>query len=286
EWVYLKLYAAPGQHEELLAGPMRELVEILHRHRLLDRWFFIRYADPEPHLRLRFHAKDPATIQPILALVLPWSAQLARRCQIQRVALDTYEREVERYGGPEAIDLLEQAFTVDSVLASDLLALQHAHRLMLDPRAVAVFTLDHFFAAWGYDRKQRLSWTYQASEKYAFSKEFRPERRLYCDLLAPHGQTDPDLAAQRALLLDLLCPHDTFLGALGAQVRQLAEADRLLVAETSLLSSLAHMHVNRLLGIDRTGESQIYAFWRHTLNSLERRPEQDHALDERGGTAR
>ncbi len=29
EWVYLKLYAAVGQHEELLAGPVRELIHVL-----------------------------------------------------------------------------------------------------------------------------------------------------------------------------------------------------------------------------------------------------------------
>lgn len=273
DWTYLKLYAAPGQHEELLAGPVREVIHLLQEHELLDRWFFIRYADPEPHLRLRFHAKEKSDIQSVLALALPWCAQLARRGQIQYYTLDTYEREVERYGGPEAIDLLEQAFTVDSVMVSDVLAFQYARRLTLDLTAIAVFTLDHFFASWGYDFRQRLEWTHQASEKYAFSKEFRPERKRYCTLLSPRGQLDLDYSEQRALLLDVLRPHETFLVALGAQVRQLAEKGALWVSEASLLSSLAHMHLNRLLGIDQAREIQVYAFWRHTLDSLERRPE-------------
>lgn len=286
EWVYLKLYAALSQHEELIAGPLREIVPVLQERELIDRWFFIRYTDPEPHLRLRFHAQGGQEIPAILALVLPWSDQLARRGQLQRIALDTYEREVERYGGPEAIDLLEQVFTMDSVLVSDLITFQHAHRLTLDPLAVAVFTLEHFFTAWGYTFRQRLEWTQQASEKYAWSSEFRPERKRYCDLLALSVQPDPDLAEQQALLLELTRPHNAFLGTLGRQVHQLAEAGILWVSETSLLSSLAHMHVNRLLGIDRTREQQVYAFWRHTLDSLARRPGQDHAPDERGDAAR
>lgn len=272
EWVYLKLYAAPGQHEELLAGPMRDIVRMLQEREQIDRWFFIRYADPEHHLRLRFHKKETVDVQSILVLVLPWSIQLARRGQIQRYTLDTYEREVERYGGPEAIDVLEQVFTVNSVLTSDLIAFQHARRLTLDPLAVAVFTLDHFFTAWGYDLQQRLTWTRQASEKYAFSKEFRPERKRYCNLLAPDGQIEAEFAEQRALLLDLARPHETLLGTLGDQVRELGSAGKLWVPEMSLLGSLAHMHHNRLLGIDRNREDQIYAFWRHTLDSLERRP--------------
>ena len=273
EWVYLKLYAALSQHEELLAGPMREMVRLLQEHELLDRWFFVRYADPEPHLRLRFHAREGSRAQDILVLVLPWSSQLARRGQIQRVALDTYEREVERYGGPEAIDLLEQVFMVDSVLISNIIAHQYARHLTLDPLAVAVLTLDHFFTALGYNVQQRLEWTHQASEKYAWSSEYRSERKRYCDLFSPWEELDPDLAEQRALLLDLVRPYEASLGEVGAQVHQLAEAERLWVSEKSLLWSLAHMHVNRLLGMDRNRENQVYAFWRHTLDSLQRRPD-------------
>lgn len=274
EWVYLKLYAALSRHEELLAGPLRDIVALLQEHELLDRWFFIRYADPEPHLRLRFHAKEGKDTLAILALVLPWSAQLARRGQFQQVALDTYEREVERYGGPDAIDLLEQAFTIDSALVCDLIAFQYAHRLTLDPLAVAVFTLEHCFASWGCTFQQRQEWTQLASEQYAFSKEYHAERKRYCDLLAPGDQLDVGLAEQRVLLLDLLRPYEPFLSKLGAQVHHLAETGQLWVSEMSLLGSLAHMHVNRLLGIDRNRENQVYAFWRHTLDSLARRPGQ------------
>lgn len=271
EWVYLKLYAAHSQHEELLAGSMREVVHMLQERELIDRWFFIRYADPEPHLRLRFHAKEAESIQLILAIALPWSLQLARRGQLQRYTLDTYEREVERYGGPVAIDLLERVFTVDSVMSSDILAFLHAHRLKLDPLAVTVFTLNHFFTLWGSDFQELLAWTRNASEKYAFSKEFRAERKWYCDLLAPQEQFDSTLTEQRTLLLELVRPHEALLARLGTQVRQLEKAGKLWVTETSLLGSLAHMHVNRLLGIDHAREKQVYAFWRHTLDSLERR---------------
>ena len=253
---------------------MRKIVRLLQERELIDRWFFIRYADPEPHLRLRFHAKEAEHIQAALAHSLSWSMQLARSGQIQRYMLDTYEREVERYGGLAAIDLLEQVFMVDSVITSNLIALRHARRLNFDPLAIAVFTLDHFFTLWGCDLQQRQAWTCNASEKEAFRNEFRAERKCYCDLFAPQGKVDLNLAEQRSLVLDLLRPHEGFLTVLSAQVHQLEEAGQLWVGEVSLLSSLAHMHLNRLLGIDRTREMKIYAFWRHTLDALARRPKQ------------
>jgi thiopeptide-type bacteriocin biosynthesis protein len=273
DWVYLKWYAALSQHEELLAGPLREVARLLQEQELIDRWFFIRYADPEPHLRLRFHVHSAVEASAILAHVLPWSAQLARRGQLRRVALDTYEREIERFGGPEAIDLLEQVFTVDSVLTSNVIATQYAHHLTLDPLAVAVFTLNSLFTALGCDDQQRLEWTRQASDKYAWSEAFRPQRKRYCDLLAPQGELGPDEASQRMLLLDLVRPSMASLGELSAQIHSLVEAEQLWVSEMSLLGSLAHLHVNRLLGIDRNRENQVYAFWRHTLDALQRRPD-------------
>ncbi len=273
-WTYLKLYAAPSQHEELLTGPVREVIGSLEEQGLIDRWFFLRYADPEPHLRLRFHAKNVDHIPAVLTLVCQWSTQIARSGHIQRYVLDTYEREVERYGGPEAIDLLEQVFMADSAMVINLLAARYAHHLTLDPLAIAVFTLDHFFTAWGWRRQQCLEWTHQVSEKYAWSKAFRPKRKHYCALLSPSKQLDSSLAEQYALLRELVRSQETYLGKVGSQVRQLEKLGKLWGSETSLLSSLAHMHLNRLLERGES-EAQVYAFWRHTLDSLERKPEED-----------
>lgn len=270
EWVFLKLYTALSQHERLLAGPLRELAQTLQKRELIDRWFFIRYADPEPHLRLRLHASEAINVQSLLAIALPWCVQLARHGKLQRYTLDTYEREVERYGGPDAIDLMEQVFSLDSEWVSDIFALRYSHRLKLDPLAVAVFTLDHFFRLWGYDLQKRLAWVQQKSEKYACSKEFHAERKRYCDLLVPNSQRDPDLAAQRALLIEAFRAQEVLLRQASTHVRQLVKEQKLWVSESSLLASLGHMHLNRLLGIERTKEMRAYAFWRHTLDSLSR----------------
>ncbi|HJT56316.1 MAG TPA: lantibiotic dehydratase [Ktedonobacteraceae bacterium] len=271
EWTYLKLYSALEEHERLLAGPVRELVQTLQEREMIDLWFFIRYADPQPHLRLRFHSREAVDAQALLATVLPWSLQLTRYGQIQRYMLDTYEREIERYGGPDAIDLLEQVFSLDSAMVTEILASRRDRRLTLDPLSIAIFTLDHFFASWGCDLRQRLEWTQQVSEKSACSKEFHSRRKHYSDLLAPGKQIDPQLTEQCLLLHDLIHPQEPFLNELGRRVHQLAEAQKLWVSETSLLSSLAHMHLNRLLNMHQISEEHVYAFWRHTLNSLVQR---------------
>src|SRR5581483_441899 len=54
-WNYVKLYCTLTQQEEIIAGSLHDVIQQLREQQLIDRWFFLRYADPQPHLRLRIH---------------------------------------------------------------------------------------------------------------------------------------------------------------------------------------------------------------------------------------
>jgi len=59
-----------------------------------SRWFFIRYADPDSHLRLRF-AGDPARLAGSLLPALERAlSPLIASGAIRKVMLDTYAREL------------------------------------------------------------------------------------------------------------------------------------------------------------------------------------------------
>lgn len=272
-WNYVKLYCTPAQQDEIIAGPLREIIHLLHEQQIIDCWFFLRYADPQPHLRLRVHSGTSEQIQPDLTLLLSWGRQLATQGLIQRFTLDTYEREVARYGGPIAISLLEEVFCIDSDLCSNLVAALYTHRLTLDPLLVAVVSLDRFLAAWGYDSTKRLQWLRLRVERYAFRKEFHAARQLYNVLLAPSWKKDinTELLAQRDLLAELLAPLKHQLPDLATQVRGLAQKNQLWVTEDELLASLTHLHKVRLWDLDHKKEEQVYAFWHHGLESIHQR---------------
>lgn len=79
-----------------------------------DQWFFIRYSDPDWHLRLRFHG-DPkrlqSTVVPLLQeTVMPLMADGQVRC----LQYDTYYREIDRYGGDASMLHAEKSFHIDS----------------------------------------------------------------------------------------------------------------------------------------------------------------------------
>jgi thiopeptide-type bacteriocin biosynthesis protein len=278
-WTYLKLYCAFKQHDACIAGPLREIVSTLQEQSLIDRWFFIRYADPEPHLRIRFHAANPQVSKFVLTAALAWGRQQVAAEMASRLSVDTYDREIERYGGPDAIDLLEQVFAIDSALTSNIIEAQYTRRLTLDSIAVAVYSLDQFFAAWGLDFQARLRRLEKRIHKNHSSEQFHTQRRLFSELLAPQSHiSDASLAAQRDLLHSLHAILHQQLQGPSTQLRLLASQGKLWQYEEALLDSLAHMHVNRLIGVGAEQESKIYAFWRHTLTALNSRSSRQNPL--------
>ena len=58
DWHYLKVYAGLATLDELITDSLGPLLLNLEREGIVNRWFFIRYADPEAHLRLRFTANS------------------------------------------------------------------------------------------------------------------------------------------------------------------------------------------------------------------------------------
>jgi thiopeptide-type bacteriocin biosynthesis protein len=114
EWAYFKWYCGETTAEHVLVR-VNELTGPLLQDRLVTQWFFIRYNDPWPHIRIRFKLPDTSTSQVVAdrvqAFVSPWLAEE----RIWKVAADTYEPERERYG-EATMELSEELFHHDSEL--------------------------------------------------------------------------------------------------------------------------------------------------------------------------
>ncbi|KJY27666.1 hypothetical protein VR45_34295, partial [Streptomyces sp. NRRL S-495] len=111
-WAYAKVYAQPDRHADLLAR-LPELMGVLGP---LPLWF-IRYQDPEPHLRLRVRHEDGAFAD-TARHVAAWAEGLVDAgLACGRVQWDTYRPETGRYGGGPLMRLAEWVFVADSAAA-------------------------------------------------------------------------------------------------------------------------------------------------------------------------
>ncbi|MFK0257578.1 lantibiotic dehydratase [Streptomyces sp. NPDC090445] len=274
EWTYLKLYCPMDGQDDLVAGALGELVEGLRSQGAVDRWFFLRYADPMPHLRIRFRASRPELSAPVLAACLDWANGLIGEGLAHDVAVVGYDREVERYGGPEAIDAVERVFQANSEVCAALVAARRHGDVELDSEVLCVLGMHALHRDWGVDPMELLPPPSERSIPEATRKHFRRVQRQLCDLLAP-WDAHPDLTARtsRDHLEGILSRQQETLAEVGRHVRGLASADRLVGNERQMLASLAHMHANRFLGLGQDRERLCLDLWVLAAEAIRRRPE-------------
>jgi thiopeptide-type bacteriocin biosynthesis protein len=112
EWCYLTLYANDREFRSEIAPKLLQFGEQATRDGLAASWFYVLYADPDPHVRFRLRSGgDDAAVR---ERAIAFAEELVRAGVVARYGLDTYERELERYGGAEGIVLCEQLFHRDS----------------------------------------------------------------------------------------------------------------------------------------------------------------------------
>ncbi len=98
EWLSYKLYMGTQTADTFIKTQLIPLINDLKNENCIDNWFFIRYADPDLHLRLRFHVPNTDKIGLITAKMYDNVEPLLNDRLIHKVQVDTYARELERYG--------------------------------------------------------------------------------------------------------------------------------------------------------------------------------------------
>ena len=106
----------------LLTTLIKTVAQQLLYDRQIEKWFFIRYEDPKFHLRVRFKVKDLTFIGAVINKFNAHAVTFLEEDMIWKIQLDTYHREVERYG-MYTMDASESIFFQDSEMIIDLLDL-------------------------------------------------------------------------------------------------------------------------------------------------------------------
>ncbi|WP_299211114.1 thiopeptide-type bacteriocin biosynthesis protein [uncultured Dokdonia sp.] len=114
EWFFFKIYLGPETSEVFLTEEFYNIVNHLLKNNIITEWFFIRYADPDYHLRIRLRLKKQEDIGVLIQKILPSIKLYVDHGLIWNYQIDTYKRELERYGS-NTIDFSEDIFYFDSM---------------------------------------------------------------------------------------------------------------------------------------------------------------------------
>jgi class I lanthipeptide synthase len=270
DWLFAKFYGPREREDELLTGPLADLCGMTEASGLASSWFFLRYADPEPHVRIRWHGDPELLLRQLLPHLSDVAQALVDAGALTRFALDTYERELDRYGGPDGLDVCERIFHADSQAVQPLLALPPASES--DLTELTVRSVDSLLAGLGLDPAARLAFylrqtssTEDEAARRRAGEDYRARKtRLRTLLGEPATDTGSDLVA------DILAARATVLADAAADLNRLAAGGRLWSPVGNLYPSLVHMHINRLAGsLDGPTETHLLHLLQRTRHGLQ-----------------
>jgi thiopeptide-type bacteriocin biosynthesis protein len=255
EWLSLHLYLPFSAHSDLLIREVSRLRDMLAATPEGSRFFFLRYADPAPHLRLRVRI-GPGQENEQAWTVLRWAAELGDRRMVGDIQLRSYRPEYERYGGYETFAVVQDIFCADSLAIVERLRRWPA----ATPDDLLLAAADFFDRAsglWGMDTAQQRVLAREQAGPLAGGPEFRRLGAAAWRQWQQHGG---------APLSDTTDSEHAVLALMG-RLGELTAGRSPRVA-TGVLVSLLHMHGNRL-GLPVGSEAAAYGVWRRVLDRAE-----------------
>ncbi|WP_433498548.1 lantibiotic dehydratase [Sphaerimonospora sp. CA-214678] len=238
----LKLYGHPDRQTSILT---RHLPPLLHELGDQAEWWFLRYHDPDPHLRLRL-TLPPDRFTPATAAIGAWSQRLRQAGLVAHVQWDTYFPETARFGGSAAMATAEAYFAADSATAlAQLTTGSQANGP--DLRALTAASMLDITLALITDAAEAMNWLV----KHARTDASPPARALYDQAVTLANPNDHrDLAAQPAgeHIVSCWARRRTALAA----YRRALEKNG--TPPSVLLPELLHLHHVRIAGTSQSGE--------------------------------
>jgi thiopeptide-type bacteriocin biosynthesis protein len=266
EWLYAKLYTGTGTADHVLRA-LRPVVDQALASGAAGSWFFVRYGDPDWHVRLRFHGSPARLAAEVLVSLHRAMAPLLADGRIWKVVLDTYMREVERYGGGVGIGLAERLFEADSRAALGIVELLDGDAGADERWRLALRGMDQLLDDLGLDIEQKRGVIGHARRglfaelgvgvptERALGAKFRKERASLEALLDRANDANSPLAPG----LLRLSERSERMRAVAAELAAAEKAGELSEPIVTLAQSYIHMLANRLLrGAAREQELVIY----------------------------
>ncbi|MFF3733417.1 lantibiotic dehydratase [Streptomyces sp. NPDC002476] len=104
------LYGDPRRQDTLLSQHLPGLLEQLGN----PQWWFIRFRDPDQHLRVRIALPDPGAFVQTARIVSVWANELRSAGLLADLRYPTSYREMGRWGSGTAWEAAEEVFRADS----------------------------------------------------------------------------------------------------------------------------------------------------------------------------
>ena len=166
EWLYFKIYTGTKTADFLLKYVYYPWIRELQDKTIVDQWFFIRYSDPDFHIRIRMHLIDSHNFTDVFQKFHKVSDSMVHQGLVWKIQCDTYEREIERYG-IDTIQMAERCFHIDSEAIVDLLIAMKPETIEEQLRwIISLLLIDSVLTSFSFNDQKRKEFFTELSESY------------------------------------------------------------------------------------------------------------------------
>ncbi|MBG6112000.1 thiopeptide-type bacteriocin biosynthesis protein [Flavobacterium sp. CG_9.10] len=245
EWLYYKIYTGVKTADLILLEKLYPVIVDLTAEKIIDQWFFIRYKDPDDHIRIRFNCKTPENTSNVIAKMYPVLNKLLVENSIWKIQTDTYQREIERYGENTMMDS-EFLFWQDSEMIINYLKIKSDFINDEIQLLFSCYAIDTFLNSFSLTNADKL--LLMDDLQLAFKKEFSADKVLKKEMDAHYRTLSRDIdlfitgkVQQHFVeLFKIIEEKSKAIAAIAASIRVKVEIPLL-----DFLSSHIHMMVNR-----------------------------------------
>jgi len=261
-WIYIKLYTGEKTADDLLIKVIAPIIKKLKRKQHIEKWFFIRYADPDFHLRIRLQVNDSQKAGEIMHLFFQKLDKWNKSDWVWKIQLDTYNRELERYG-EKLIEEAESLFYADSECVLSIIKLlnnNENYRWM-----IALKMIDALLSDFGLSTEEKQKLMEETGKAYKtefgftefnakqFNTKFRDNKKTVESVLN-NGLNEQAFVS----LLQPITKRSRQMAPIAKQIKTKSTKDH---SVNELLKSYLHMMMNRLFrSNNRLHELLIYDF--------------------------
>lgn len=234
EWLYYRIYGGHYTMDKLLKEKLFPLINGCLNNGMIDKWFFVRYNDPDHHIRLRLKIEKESALSTIMLNIRESLTSAVDEGLIWKIELGTYQPEYQRYG-TNCMEFAESLFFQDS----------------------------HHYCSFNNNRPQHdedISWLYallSANDLLdGFGLSLPDKKDLMLDLSRSFGKEFGKGKALASQLSDKFRKHRKRISELICGNAP-ASADQYLLRHISEISGSRRQPIQRILRLYEKGETEV-----------------------------
>ena len=257
EWISMKIYGANDRTDTFIARDISSLTYTLIKNKIIDKFFFLRYRDSSNHIRIRFHG-DSETLLKNYSLIQFWMKNLLDRKITTNFIIDTYDRELERYGGENVIDSIETLFYSSSLSVIELLKIRK--NLNISDYYLGLICTMYFSTQFELKLEEAINLFDISNSK--FRDQFQKEREKFIEVADFFMHKNPISSQEFINIVKFLSIME---GSIQQVIKQLKNENLSRTKYLDIVSSIIHMHFNRLFSNNLQIEPVIRAITKYSI---------------------